>query len=173
FEPFPGVERAILIAAPHRGTDAADNRFGRLVSRLIRLPLTVLEGLDDVVRTLAGAGAEGRDRPKIPNSIDNLSREDPFIRATAGLPISPGVRHHSIIARRDPAAALEASDDGLVPYCSAHLPGAVSEKVIESAHSVQETPEAILEIRRILHTDLQGGDGAREDLVPDPGVCGA
>lgn len=172
FEPFPGVERAILIAAPHRGTDAADNRLGRLVSRLIRLPLTVLEGLDDVVRTLAGAGPEGRGGPKIPNSIDNLSREDPFIRATAELPISPGVRYHSIIARSDPAVALEGADDGLVPYCSAHLPGAVSEKVIESGHSVQETPEAILEIRRILHADLQGGDGAREDLVPDPGVCG-
>ena len=155
FEPFPGVERAILIAAPHRGTDAANNRLGRLLSRLIRLPLTLLEGFDDVLQALAGAEPDARDKTRLPNSIDNLSREDPFIRASADLPISPQVNYHTIIARSDPAVALEASDDGLVPYCSAHLPGAASEKVIESDHSVQETPEAILEIRRILHADLQ------------------
>ena len=171
FEPFPGVERAILIAAPHRGTDAADNRLGRLVSRLIRLPLTVLERFDDVLQPLAGAGPDAPDRPKVPNSIDNLSREDPFIRATADLPISPRVRYHTIIARSDPTVPLEASDDGLVPYCSAHLPGAVSEKVIGSFHSVQETPEAILEIRRILHADLQGEEGALAQPVPTPPAC--
>ncbi|MGO1718925.1 MAG: esterase/lipase family protein [Luteimonas sp.] len=171
FEPFPGVERVILIAAPHRGTDAANNRLGRLISRLIRLPLTLLEGFEDVLQVLAGAEPDGRDEPKIPNSIDNLSREDPFIRAAADLPISPRVNYHTIIARSDPTVALEASDDGLVPYCSAHLPGAVSEKVLESFHSVQETPEAILEIRRILHADLQGGNGAGEGLAPSTGVC--
>lgn len=49
-----------------------------------------------------------------------------------------------------PRTTLEDSDDGLVPYRSAHLPGAESELVIPYFHSVQETPEAILEIRRIL-----------------------
>lgn len=44
--------------------------------------------------------------------------------------------------------------DGIVPYKSAHLNGAVSEKVIKSGHSVQETPEAILELRRILRQHL-------------------
>lgn len=171
FEPFPGVERAILIAAPHGGTEVASNRLGRLLSRLVRLPLTLLEGFDDVLQALAGAEPDKRGKTRLPNSIDNLSREDPFIRASADLPISPRVEYHTIIARSDPAAVLQASDDGLVPYCSAHLPGAVSEKVLESFHSVQETPEAILEIRRILHADLQGGNGAGEELAPPPGVC--
>jgi hypothetical protein len=49
---------------------------------------------------------------------------------------------------------LHASDDGLVPYRSSHLAGAASEKVIVSGHSVQETAEAILEVRRILHENL-------------------
>lgn len=35
----------------------------------------------------------------------------------------------------------------------AHLQGAVSEKAIPSARSVQETPGAIVELRRILHLD--------------------
>jgi len=41
-----------------------------------------------------------------------------------------------------------------VPYRSAHLPDALSEKVITSGHSVQETAPSILEIRRILHQDV-------------------
>lgn len=43
-----------------------------------------------------------------------------------------------------------------MPYRSAHLDGAASELVVTSWHSVQETPQAILEIRRILHAELQG-----------------
>src|SRR5690606_39478315 len=93
----------------------------------------------------------------IPNSIDNLSETDPFVRAAADLPISPRVRYHSIIAQLKPELPLSESDDGLVPYRSAHLPGAASEKVIVSGHSVQETAAAILEIRRILHEDLNTG----------------
>ncbi|PPT63731.1 hypothetical protein XarbCFBP8142_20445, partial [Xanthomonas arboricola] len=54
-----------------------------------------------------------------------------------------------------PQVPLADSDDGLVPYRSAHLDGAESELVVTSWHSVQETPQAILEIRRILHEQLQ------------------
>lgn len=60
------------------------------------------------------------------------------------------VPYHSIIANDTPDKALIDSDDGLVPYRSSHLDGAASELVIPFSHSVQETPEAILEIRRIL-----------------------
>ena len=41
-----------------------------------------------------------------------------------------------------------------MPYASAHLDGAASELLVRSGHSVQETPEAILELRRILHLHL-------------------
>jgi len=41
-----------------------------------------------------------------------------------------------------------------VPYASAKLEGAASELVVNSWHSVQETPEAIVEVRRILHEHL-------------------
>ena len=86
----------------------------------------------------------------LPNGVDSLKDSDPFIRAAAELPISPSVHYHSIVANHTPRTTLEDSDDGLVPYRSAHLPGAESELVIPYSHSVQETPEAILEIRRIL-----------------------
>jgi predicted DNA-binding protein with PD1-like motif len=48
---------------------------------------------------------------------------------------------------------LANATDGFVPYRSAHLAGAASEKVILSGHSVQQTPEAVLELRRILRID--------------------
>ncbi|RYF63745.1 MAG: alpha/beta hydrolase, partial [Comamonadaceae bacterium] len=98
---------------------------------------------------------------RIPNSIDNLSDRDPFVRAAAALPVDAHVLHHSIIGRIDPAIALEGSSDGIVPYASAHLGSAVSERVITSGHSVQEHPAAILEIRRILHVHRSTWGAAR------------
>ncbi len=160
FQPLAGVERVIFIASPHRGTVVAGSRFGRFLARLVRLPLTVLEEVGEIV-----TGEDARpDGLAIPNSIDNLSENDPFVRAAADLPISPRVRYHSIIAQADGSVALEDSDDGLVPYRSAHLAGALSEKVIISGHSVQESAPAILEIRRILHRDVEerGQPGATE-----------
>ncbi|AKK68844.1 hypothetical protein A989_00705 [Xanthomonas translucens DAR61454] len=64
------------------------------------------------------------------------------------------MRYNSIIALRNPALPLADADDGLVPCRSAHLQGAESELVITSGRSVQETPQAILEIRRILHAQI-------------------
>ncbi|HDS1137629.1 TPA: alpha/beta hydrolase [Stenotrophomonas maltophilia] len=164
FKAQPNVERAIFIAAPHQGTDIAGNKVGRLIGRLVRLPLTILGKFEDVFLALAQAEqqVDGTAKPKIPNSIDNLKASDPFVKAAAQLPIETGLKYHSIIAQRKPELPVEKSDDGLVPYWSAHLPGALSEKVIISGHSVQETPQAVLEVRRILHRDIDDvGTGIR------------
>ncbi|WP_313499352.1 esterase/lipase family protein [Pseudoxanthomonas mexicana] len=171
FEPLPQVERAIFIASPHRGTDAAGGRLGRFIGRLVRLPLTLLEGFADVLEDLAQGdeARAGRGKPRLPNSIDNLDRSDPFVQAASGLPISPCVRYHSIIGHYDPKVPLAESDDGLVPYWSAHLDGAVSEKIVRSAHSVQETAPAIIEMRRILHEDIRDRDGAPTAAAAETG----
>jgi pimeloyl-ACP methyl ester carboxylesterase len=157
FTPMPQVERAIFIAAPHRGTPFASNRIARWASNLVRLPLALLHEFEDVMQTATNnnSGQNEGQTLHVPNSIEQLRETDPLIRATAQLPISPTVCFHSIIARRRPTGPLEDSDDGVVPYRSAHLAGAVSEEVIVAGHSVQETPQAILEIRRILHEDIE------------------
>lgn len=49
----------------------------------------------------------------------------------------------------------ERLSDGIVPYSSAHLEGAASETVISGGHSIQENPQTILSLRRILHQQLQ------------------
>ena len=156
FEPLPAVTDAIFVAAPHRGTAVANYRLARWVANLITLPFSMLEQIGDVTRALAQLkprpGKQGLLR--IPNSIDNLSDSDPFVRLTSSLPLAPQLRYHSIIGDADPALPLADSSDGVVPYASAHLPGAASELVIESGHSVQEHPQAIIEIRRILHEQL-------------------
>ena len=139
-------------AAPHRGTPYADNNLARLASSLVRLPLTLLEQFGGLTR-LAQPGKA--DRALVANGIDNLSERDDYLRLSGGMAISPAVRYHSIIARRSMDGPLEDSDDGLVPWRSAHLEGAESEKIIPGSHSIQESPPAILEIRRILHEHLR------------------
>lgn len=55
-------------------------------------------------------------------------------------------------------ALTEQLSDGIVPYTSAHLDGAMSETVINGGHSIQENPQTILTLRRILHQQLQQQD---------------
>ena len=153
FEPFPHVSRAIFIATPHRGTSVAGGRLGRWMAGFIRFPVTVLEELAHTLAPNAAASSH-ESLGHIPNSVDNLDENDPFVRAAADFPISAQVNYHSIVAQANAEVALADSDDGLVPYRSAHLPGAQSEKVIISGHSVQQNAAAILEIQRILGEDM-------------------
>ncbi|QNK66987.1 esterase/lipase family protein [Variovorax sp. PAMC26660] len=156
FEPLPQVSDAIFIASPHRGTDFANNRISRWMANLITLPVTMLGQLSDISRELIriAPGKQDLGPLRIPNSIDNLSDRDPFVRLSSGLPMNPRVRFHSIVGNDTPGVPLAESSDGIVPYASAHLDGAASELVIPSQHSVQENPLAILEIRRILREQL-------------------
>ncbi|MDQ0015511.1 triacylglycerol esterase/lipase EstA (alpha/beta hydrolase family) [Variovorax boronicumulans] len=157
FEPLPQVSDAIFIASPHKGTPFANNRIARWVANLITLPVAMLGQLNDVSRELMriAPGKQDIGPLRIPNSIDNLSDRDAFVQMSSGLPMNPRVRFHSIIGNDTPGVAQALSSDGIVPYESAHLEGAASELVIPSAHSVQENPLAILEIRRILREQLQ------------------
>lgn len=45
--------------------------------------------------------------------------------------------------------------DGVVPYWSSHLDGAVSELVVPSPLSARRNPQAIVEVKRILKLNAQ------------------
>lgn len=168
FKPLPEIERAVFIAAPHRGTSYAENRFARFVAGLIRLPANVLGRVGEIAQLLVdpdSAAISPFERPL--NSINNLSDQDPFVRLSADLPINPAVKYHSIMGNYTPQLPLEESTDGVVPYASAKLPGAQSELVVAAWHSVQEAPEAIVEIRRILHLHLVESRSRERPSLPD------
>lgn len=160
FTPMPQVTRAVFLASPHRGTPYAQHRLARWVGNLIRLPMAVLKEMADIADLLKSD--EGQAAPLyMPNSIDNLSDASPFIAAAANLPISPRVHYHTIVGVYKSKGPLQDSNDGVVPYASAHLAGADSELAIPSWHSVQETPAAILELRRILRLQLAATGASR------------
>lgn len=155
FEPLPQISRAIFIAAPHRGTPYAEKTLARWTAGFVKLPVSVLDRVTELTQVLIDPNsAAPMALTRGINSIDNLSNRDPFIRAASHLPISPKVRYHSIVGNYTPGFSLIDTSDGIVPYASAHLEGAESELVIPAGHSVQETPDAIIEIRRILHQHL-------------------
>ena len=147
------IDRAIFIAAPHRGSELASSWIGRFGSRLVRMP-TFLTDARNAVASVVTADSASLVLDRAPNSIDTLSPNNAFVREVNKLPVAPGIPYHSIIGDRGKGGNLDktspASNDSFVPYWSSHLDGAASEKVIPSNHSAHQHPEGIAETRRIL-----------------------
>nr|WP_245002052.1 GPI inositol-deacylase [Cupriavidus pinatubonensis] len=113
FEPVPNVGRAIFVAAPHHGTDVAAGWLRRWLASFVRLPGDLTQG---IAQQLQASRRDRAPRSKdLANSVQNLDKNDPFIKAAADLPISPCVQYHSIIARRAASVPLALSDDGICP----------------------------------------------------------
>lgn len=162
FRPMPQFGRAVFMAAPQRGAVVTDGWPLRMVRKLIRLPFDVLRDTAELIQRNHVSADEleriGFRKGRPPTGPDDLSPNSLFMRSTRDLAVEPGLPYHVIVAQRDPKLPLAQSSDGVVPYPSAHLDGAVSEKIVVSGHSVQETPQAIAELRRILHEDADNYD---------------
>ena len=147
------IDRAIFIAAPHRGSELASSWIGRFGSRLVRMP-TFLTDARNAVSSVVTADTSSLMLDRAPNSIDTLSPDNSFVREVNKLPIAPGIPYHSIMGDRGKGGNLDktrpSSNDSFVPYWSSHLSGAASEKIIPSNHSAHQHPEGIAEVRRIL-----------------------
>jgi len=155
FERSTSVDRAIFVATPHRGSEIADFSVVRWAVNLIRLPLD-LAGLATEFAQLDLSffnPALQRFEAFGTRSVDNLSPQHPLLHGLAKRPIA--VPHHSIIGNRGRKGLLEKSSDGVVPYPSAHLDTAESEKIVPAPHSCVQHPEVAAEIVRILHQHLQ------------------
>lgn len=161
FDPLPQVTRAVFISAPHRGTPMAQGTAARWLGALVRMPVEAFNSMKDLMSYLASPdGTVPLAVKESLNSINNLSDANPFVQMTEALPIADQVTYHSIMGNKTPDLPLAESSDGIVPYRSAHLDGAASELVIPYGHSVQETAQATLEIRRILRAHLDHIDSA-------------
>ena len=163
FEPYPGVSRAIFLAAPHRGSPRADEWLGRLFRKLVGRRVPELQALRRL--TLENPEAVREElresyRQASLNSITSLQSLQPVRRAGETLMPVAGIRYHTI------AGALpgrKPETDGVVPLASALLPGAASTLVVESDHQVYENDAAVAEVLRILREDLAERNKAGAD----------
>jgi len=153
FEANPDIDRAILLAAPLRGSAFATNRIGQFGANLIRLPFDVVDavfGKIEVIDALTDVAQQASQRPT--NSVTSLRPDNPLLGAFLSCPVRPGVQIHSIVAQNDPDAPIEEGTDGFVPYTSSHLDEAVSEVVVKGAdhRGMVERDETLQEVWRIL-----------------------
>jgi pimeloyl-ACP methyl ester carboxylesterase len=148
----PFVTRVVFLATPHGGSYRVSTLVLGLVRRLVTLPLRIARPIHDLVQRNPGAFA-GVSADTLPTAVDGMSPRSSFVRALSECPIAPDVTAHSIIGvlGTGPLAGL---GDGVVRYQSAHLEGVASEVVVNSPHSLQDHPDTILEIRRILREHL-------------------
>ena len=156
-QPIPNFSRAIFLAAPHRGTEFADRWFTLAARKVIRLPGAFLGALTDVIQSSDPDLQEfikDVDNGLIQNGPSDLSKNSNFTRLTKNVVPYKGMKFHSIMGNATKSDDINIITDDVVPYTSAHLDGALSEKIIKGGHSIQETPEAVLELRRILRLHL-------------------
>jgi pimeloyl-ACP methyl ester carboxylesterase len=145
--PLPFVRRVIFLSTPHRGSYVAGNWLAHQSARLVQLSGGLQRGADDLLTAnpqLAAVLPVGQF-----GSVYGMTPGSPLVTALAPASLAPGVTGHSIIAVKGDGP-LEQETDGVVAYSSAHLEGMASELVVTSGHSVQQTPKAIEEVRRIL-----------------------
>ena len=147
------VGRVIFVSAPLRGSDLASNWVGRIGSKLVKSPQTLLETGREVFRFTSFLPGELQLK-RIPNSIDTLAPNNRFVRAINTLPVTAGIPHHVICGDRGKGGNKDQTkpvmSDGVVPYWSSHMETAASERIVPSGHSAHQNPEAIAEVARIL-----------------------
>ena len=143
FRADPDVKRIVFICVPHRGSGLALGLVGAFGNGLIRTPRNVVL----TIRNTLGNSFEQLTGVKIPTSIRGLSPRSPVLIGLDKLPIK--APHHSIIGDRGRGDSPNGSD-GVVPYRSAHLDSAQSEKIIPYGHGGYQRPESIAELLRIL-----------------------
>lgn len=150
---LPQFGRAVFIAAPHRGTEYADRWLTRNIRKMIHLPQSIFEPLTG-----------DPDAPRKSKSIqfgvatvgpNDLSEQSIFMQLTQGIQPNQRIRFHSIMGNSTKTQNRELMSDGIVPYASSYLQGAQSEKIISGGHSIQDTPEAVYELQRILRLHLE------------------
>jgi hypothetical protein len=149
--PLPFVKRVLFLATPHRGSELTVGRIAQWVAGFIKVPLGLAGTLTDIMTRNRDALvlSNADSKPRVPTSLDQMNPRNDFLRTLAKIPLAAGVLANSIIAVKG-SGRVEDGEDGVVAYRSAHLDGVESELVVRSGHSLQDHPETVEEVRRIL-----------------------
>ena len=149
-KPLPFVTRVMFLATPHHGSELSAGRIAGWVIGFIKSPLALAGVMADLARNRDALILNRADaKPRIPTSIDQMNPHNRFLQTLASIPIVPGVAANSIIAVQGDGP-VEDGSDGVVAYRSAHIDGVESEAVVRSPHSLQDNPETVEEVRRVL-----------------------
>jgi pimeloyl-ACP methyl ester carboxylesterase len=169
FTPRRDVARVIFISTPHRGSILAQNSIGRIGSSLIRKSMRVMNAGPEILRaSVVQEDPTVLKLNRLPNSIDTLSPNDPFLKEMNTLSMAKRIPYHSIIGDRGRGDTPNSSD-GVVPYWSSHLEGAESEKIVPSGHGAEHSAQGIAEVVRILHEHIASRGSGKQ---PRPGLRG-
>ena len=167
FKPRRDVARLIFISTPHRGSVIAENPIGRIGSSLIRKSVQYMNAGREILQaSVVQEDPTVLKLNRLPNSIDTLAPNDPFVKEMNTLPMAKRIPYHSIIGDRGRGDTPNSSD-GVVPYWSSHLDGAESEKIVPSGHGAEHSPQGIAEVLRILHEHIASRGSGKQ---PRPGL---
>jgi len=152
--PLPFVKRVVFLATPHHGSVLTVGGFAEWVAarlrNFIKMPLKLAGVMSDLTTNRDAFVLSSADAtPRLPTSLDQMNPRNRFLRILASIPLAPGVAANSVIAVKD-SGPVEEGGDGVVNYTSAHIEGVESELVVQSVHSLQDKPETVEEVRRIL-----------------------
>lgn len=150
FEPYPGVDEAIFMAAPQHGSPAAGYWYGRVAQSLAwgDIPeLAVLSRIANENSPAIPADLLANYRIGRLSSISSLLPDQPVSLVDEQLMPVSGVRYHTIAGV---LAGQRPPGDGFVPLSSALIPGAASTLIVHSNHRVPNNPEAIAAVLKIL-----------------------
>jgi pimeloyl-ACP methyl ester carboxylesterase len=153
-EPLPSVKRVVFISTPHRGSYKAGQFVAGLIRRLVTLPQKMVQQGSELLKLSAPTGLPKELRKKSLTAVDGMSPKNPLLLKFADVPVTPGIKAHSIIAIQT-SGDYHTGDDGIVKYTSAHQDYTESEFIVHSFHSCQDKPETIEEVRRILREHLK------------------
>ena len=148
------IERMVFICTPHLGSPLAAGLLGRFGRDIIFAPVQVLRNVGNLAAASI-AGSIGQRGRFLPNSIWGLSPKSPLLLSLYPLPVD--APFHSIIGNRGlDKIPLAKSSDGVVPYWSSHLAGAISERIVPAPHvTACQNPETVEELKRILRLHLR------------------
>ncbi len=155
FKANPRIREVVYIATPHLGAPLASGFLGRMGARLVTVPTALVETVGKATLE-EGMALAGFGKNEIPNVIYGLDPRQPLLVAMCNQKMQAPC--HSIIGvAGEPKSPLEKTSDTVVPYWSAHLSYALSEKIVDAKHeTICMHPEAIAEMKRIAKLYLQG-----------------
>ena len=148
FRHRPEIGRVIFIASPLRGSNMATGLIGGLATFLIRESTVSSQASQEMLNATSIREEELKPKRRA-NSVDSLSPKSRFLSAVNTIPMTPGVRYHTIIGDRSRGDSPNSSD-GVVAYWSSHMDGAQTEDIVPSDHAAHQNPQAIEDVLRIL-----------------------